>query len=87
MDGRSSVEETVCPSRLLAEAPWAAELIDWWTWSVRWDGMSGQPFGPPVWPFPGGLLRQPNRLVQACKVLRAEWPNLQTRTRPQERRK
>jgi hypothetical protein len=65
---------TVCPSRLLAEAQWAEEFLEWWIWSVRWDGMTGQPTSAPRWPFPGGLLRQPRRLVDACKLLRAEWP-------------
>jgi hypothetical protein len=67
---------TVCPSRLLAENPWAEEFVDWWLWSVEWSSWNGMPSGAPRWPFPGGLLRQPHRLVQACKLLRAEWPQV-----------
>lgn len=67
---------TVCPSRLLADAPWAEEFLDWWLWSVRWDSSTGNPIGAPEWPLRGGLLKQPARLVHACKVLRAEWPYL-----------
>lgn len=74
--GRHSVEVSVCPSRLLADAPWALELIEWWMWSVRWDAMNGQPSGAPRWPFKGGLRRQPRRLFDACKLLRAEWPSV-----------
>lgn len=65
---------TVCPSRLLREAEWAEEFLEWWTWSVPWDGATGMPLGAPRWPLRGGLLRQPSRLVQACKLLRSEWP-------------
>lgn len=65
---------TVCPSRTLADAGWAYELVDWWLWSVVWDGTTGMPSGPPRWPFRGGLIRQPARLVQAAKILRSEWP-------------
>jgi hypothetical protein len=38
--------------------------------------MTGQPSGAPRWPRRGGLLRQTNRLFQACQLLRAEWPRL-----------
>jgi hypothetical protein len=78
---------SICPSRLLAEATWAEEFLEWWVWSVKWDGMTGQPSGTPEWPFPGGLLRQPKRLVDACKILRAEWPYVQRPgvRKPQER--
>lgn len=69
------VKVTTCPSRLLSESGWAAELIDWWLWSVHWD-LRGMPIGPPRWPFKGGLLRQPAQLVQAVKILRSEWPNV-----------
>ncbi len=72
---------TVCPSRLLAEAPWAEEFLEWWLWSVEWDSWSGMPSGAPRWPFRGGLLRQPRRLVQACKLLRAEWPHVKNVSR------
>lgn len=71
-----TVETTVCPSRLLAETPWAEDFVDWWLWSVEWDGMTGQPRGAPRWPFRGGLLRQPLRLVEACRLMRAEWPHV-----------
>jgi hypothetical protein len=53
-------------------------------WSVGWDGMTGQPTGAPRWPFPGGLVRQPNRLVEACKLLRNEWAHVE-REKPQKR--
>jgi hypothetical protein len=66
------VEVTVCPSRLLADAPWAEEFVEWWLWTVTWQ--AGQPTGRPTWPFRGGLLRQPRRLVDACALLRDEWP-------------
>jgi hypothetical protein len=52
------------------------ELLEWWIWSVRWDGMSGQPIGAPRWPRPGGLLRQPAWLLDAVKLLRYEWPHV-----------
>jgi hypothetical protein len=38
--------------------------------------MSGAPSGPPEWPFPGGLLNQPARLVDEVDLLRSEWPHL-----------
>jgi hypothetical protein len=82
--GRRSVEVSVCPSRLMAEAPWALEFVEWWLWSVRWDGMSGSPSGAPRWPFKGGLKHQPRRLFEACKLLRAEWPSV---ARPQPEQK
>src|SRR5512139_90312 len=72
--GAPRVAVTVCPSRLLAEAPWASEFVEWWMWSVRWDPSTGNPLGAPRWPFRGGLLRQPRRIFEACKVLAAEWP-------------
>ena len=76
-NGKPSLAVTVCPSRLLAGAVWAEDLLEWWIWSVRWDGTTGAPTSAPRWPFPGGLLRQPRRLVDACKLLRAEWPYVQ----------
>ena len=66
---------SACPSRLLAESPWAEEFVEWWLWSVGWR--DGQPSGAPAWPFPGGLLRQPRRIVDACGLLRNEWPYVQ----------
>ena len=42
--------------------------------SSPWDGMSGQPSGPPEWPEPGGLLQQDAWLVEAVSLLRTEWP-------------
>ncbi len=75
-----SVAVTVCPSRLLRDAPWAEEFLEWWLWSVGWVG--GQPTGAPAWPFPGGVLRQPRRLVDACALLRDEWPYVQLATPP-----
>ena len=67
----------MCPSRLLAEAPWAGEVVEWWYWSSTFDGMSGAPVGPPEWPYPGGMLHQPARLAEAVKVLRVEWAAMQ----------
>ncbi len=53
---------------------WAGDFVEWWTWSIRWDPLSSMPIGPPRWPFPGGLLRQPRRIFEACKLLKNEWP-------------
>jgi hypothetical protein len=36
--------------------------------------MSGHPVGPPEWPRPGGYVRQHAVLVEAVKLIRAEWP-------------
>lgn len=83
--GEPSIAVTVCPSRLLAENRWAEEFLEWWMWSVRWDGMSGMPLGAPEWPRRGGLLRQPRRLVEACKLLRAEWHYLDRKKADEDR--
>jgi hypothetical protein len=65
---------------MLAEDPWALDFVEWWLWSVEWDGMTGEPRkGAPRWPFRGGVLRQPRRLIEACALLRAEWPKLERR--------
>jgi len=79
-DGEPGVAVAVCPSRLLADAPWAEEFVEWWLWSVGWE--QGQPVRAPAWPFPGGLLRQPRRLVDACGLMRNEWPYLQRAEAP-----
>ncbi len=84
-NGELSVAVTVCPSRLLAEAPWAEEFVEWWVWSIEWD-INGRPIGLPKWPLPGGLRRQPRRLFEACKLLRLEWPYVSRgRVKPPER--
>lgn len=44
--------------------------------SSTFDGMSGQPNGPPEWPLPGGMLNQDGKLVDAVELLRAEWTHL-----------
>jgi hypothetical protein len=44
--------------------------------SSPWDGMSGQPCGPPEWPRRGGILRQDARLVEAVALLRGEWSHV-----------
>ncbi len=72
------VAVTVCPSRLLAEEAWAEDFVEWWLWSVRWDG--GEPRAP-AWPFPGGLRKQPRRVFEACRFLRSEWAYLDRRVR------
>ena len=68
---------TVCPSRLLAESE-ADDVLSWWLESTPWDyGFSGaQPAGPPEWPYPGGWLAQPAKLVDAVRLLRAELPHV-----------
>lgn len=71
----------MCPSRIIKEAPWTLELMDWWYFSSTFDGLSGQPAGPPDWPYPGGYARQPNKLIQAVKLLRIEWQFLDTKRR------
>ena len=64
---------TICPSRLLAEDDGAAlETVEWWMMETAFDGMSGAP-GLTRWPRRGGMQRQPNRLVEAVRILRAEW--------------
>lgn len=79
-----SVSTTVCPSRILADSPAAVDFVDWWLWSIEWDGMTGGPRGAPRWPYRGGVLRQPNRLVEACRLLRSEWPQVAAAARPAE---
>ena len=64
----------MCPSRTLAEDDGeAADVVRWWVASTRFDGMSGMPSGPPEWPFKGGILNQPGKLVDAVDLLRGEW--------------
>lgn len=78
------VAVTVCPARLLQDAPEAEAVLAWWLESSTFDGMAGAPNGPPEWPLPGGLLMQPARLVQAVSVLRSEWAHLpRERSRPE----
>lgn len=40
--------------------------------SSQWDAMNGRLVGPPEWPFEGGYLRQPARLVSLAETVRAE---------------
>jgi hypothetical protein len=35
--------------------------------------MTGQPIGVRRWPFPGGVMRQPAPVVQAARILLAEF--------------
>lgn len=57
---------------MLAESD-ALDVLNWVLGSCPWDGMSGKPAGPPEWPFRGGYLRQPNRLVTLYEQCRAEF--------------
>jgi len=71
------IETTVCPGRLLEEdGGEAMAVVEWWLESTRFDGMSGQPSGPPEWPAAGGLMRQPAQLVAAVRQLRSAWSRL-----------
>lgn len=75
-DGKPRLSLTECPSRAVDD-PEVARVVWWWLQSVPWavGGLGGAvPAGPPEWPRPGGLLRQPARLVEAVTVLRSEWP-------------
>jgi hypothetical protein len=36
------------------------------------------PSGMPEWPYPGGMLRQPARLVDAVRILQAEMQHIAT---------
>ncbi len=67
------VTTTVCPSRVLEDAPWAVEFVDWWLLCAKWGEMTGAPIGMREWPFPGGALRQPAPIIRACQVLLAEF--------------
>lgn len=67
---------TICPSRILSEdGGIARDTVEWWMLETRFDGMSGQA-GPPRWPYPGGYLHQPARLVEAVSILRGEWTTI-----------
>lgn len=77
------MEVNVCPARLLEEDDGEAiELVQWWLSTTHWEPMSGTPIGSPEWPYQGGELRQPNRLVEAVRLLKAEWSHLE-RDRPE----
>lgn len=52
------------------------DTVRWWLATTPFDGFAGAPAGPPEWPFPGGQLHQPGKLVEAVDVLRAEWNQL-----------
>jgi hypothetical protein len=54
------------------------EGLDWWLNSSPFNGMSGAPSGPPEWSRRGGIMRQPNRLVQMVGFFRSAYPKLQT---------
>lgn len=55
--------------------PDAIEVVEWWLEATTFDGFTGAA-SPPEWPFPGGPLRQPAKLVAAARVLRSEWPHI-----------
>jgi hypothetical protein len=64
---------TICPSRLLTDdGGLARDTVEWWILETQFDGMSGQA-GRSRWPYPGGYLCQPARLVEAVTLLRGEW--------------
>lgn len=46
--------------------------------------MTGQPSGPPEWPLRGGMLKQPNKLVDAIAILRAELSYVKSPTKTEE---
>lgn len=50
--------------------------MDWWLQSSPFSGLGGGPCGPPEWPRPGGIMRQPNKLVAAVRYLRSSLPVL-----------
>lgn len=81
---------TVCPSRILSEdGGLARDTVEWWMLETQFDGMSGQA-GRPRWPYRGGFLRQPARLVEAVSILRAEWSAImrhRSETKPAEKAK
>ena len=63
----------MCPRRVLDDDPLDSEgFVDWWLEATDWDSMTGGP-GRVEWPFPGGLMKQPAKLVQAVNLLRIEW--------------
>ncbi len=63
----------------------ALEAFDWWLGSSPFNGTTGGPSGPPEWPgyddSPGvvGMLRQPNRLVEAVHILRSGFARAMSR--------
>lgn len=70
--GRPAVATTICPSRLLSEDDGSVRhTLQWWLDETTFDGMSGAA-GPPRWPYRGGYLKQPARLVEAVRTLRGE---------------
>ncbi len=52
------------------------DAVEWWRCTTPFEGFGGQPIGPPEWPFPGGMLNQPNEVVEAAMVLRQEWGHI-----------
>jgi len=72
------VETTVCPARLVngPEYREANEALDWFLWSCERDSLSGTPTSIHTWPLPGGVLRQPAKLVDVASFLLNEWGRL-----------
>lgn len=75
----------MCPSRILSDNPEIDTVLRWWVGSSTWDGMSGRPAGPPEWPRPGGMLRQPAKLVAAVELLSAELRYVRSAREPQDK--
>lgn len=73
---------TVCPSRLLSEdGGLARETVEWWMLETDFVPVAGLGGGTLVtgrtrWPYPGGYLRQPARLIAAVNLLRSEWSTI-----------
>ncbi len=55
------------------------DAFEWWISESPFNGMSGAPSGPPRWPRSGGVMRQPNRIVQAVSFFRHAYVTLQNR--------
>lgn len=70
--GRSRLEETVCPTRQLEDAPEIDLALDWFLWSVEMNPFTGRPQSIREWPRRGGFLRQPAKLVAIAQFLMAE---------------
>jgi len=71
---------TVCPSRLLTEdGGLARDTVEWWMLETDFTPVAGLGGGSVIvgktrWPYPGGYLCQPARLIEAVTLLRGEWP-------------
>lgn len=60
----------------MVEDTGADDALDWWLNSAPFNGMSGAPSGPPKWERRGGIMRQPNRMVQAASFFRTAYVKL-----------